>query len=96
MRGLATVRNMVTCADPSGCVHPGIVLVPHRSPAIEYRLVDGIPRTHECPVVELEYCAHHAGLIEAERAEGVTGPEWQPVPLVAAWLKGEDERDAGR
>lgn len=79
MRGLAIRRNLVTCAQ-NGCVHPGETLVAHRSPAIEYELADGRQRTHEGAVVELEYCEHHAGLIEAERAADV-----RPAPAIADW-----------
>lgn len=58
----AITRNLITCAWGS-CHQPGTMPVPHRSANTTFRLVDGIDRTHEPPVVHIEYCATHAAAV---------------------------------
>lgn len=64
----AITRNLVTCAWKA-CHQPGTHLIPHRSANTVYKLVDQIDRTHEAPVIDIEYCAHHAAAVLELRAE---------------------------
>ncbi len=66
----AITRNLITC--PWGTCHqPGTTPVPHRSANTVFRLVDGVDRTHEAPVVTIEYCAPHAAAVLELRLEQV-------------------------
>jgi len=72
----AITRNLITCAW-AGCPQPGTVDIPHRSAATVYRLVDGTDRTHEAPVVNLEYCRFHAdGILVQRGVDEYTFPVW--------------------
>ncbi len=64
----AITRNLITC--PWGTCHqPATTPIPHRSANTVFRLVDGVDRTHEAPVVTIEYCAPHATAVLELRLE---------------------------